>query len=145
MESSGIKKIGIWMDQGHALLLGYQDEEQLPLEDLPSPIESHTRTEGEGNDLTRFGAEPGDASNNEHKKHNVHQNQIRAYFLLLEKKLLDKEELLLMGPGIIKTQFFNHLQAKKLFSKLKIEVLDADKMSKKQLFAKVKQKFSSRC
>ena len=48
-----------------------------------------------------------------------------------------------MGPGVTKTHFFHLLQANKQFGKLKIEVVDADKMSEKQLLAKVKQQFSS--
>jgi stalled ribosome rescue protein Dom34 len=76
------------------------------------------------------------------KKNNIHSNQLNAYFHQLEKKLMDKEELLLMGPGVTKTHFFHHLQDNKHFSKLKIEVIDADKMSVKQLLAKVKHKFS---
>jgi len=90
-----------------------------------------------------LGPSPGPASNNEKKKNNIHSNQLNAYFHQLEKKLMDKEELLLMGPGVTKTHFFHHLQGNKQFSKLKIEVVDADKMSEKQLLAKVKQKFCS--
>ncbi|MFZ9235974.1 MAG: hypothetical protein ACO22X_07125 [Algoriphagus sp.] len=90
-----------------------------------------------------MGPSPGPASNHEKKKNNIHQNQLKVYFHELEKKLLNKEELLLMGPGVTKTHFFHHLQENKHFSKLKKEVVDADKMSEKQLLAKVKQKFSS--
>ncbi len=131
------------MDQRHALLLGYADEKGVLLEDLPSAIVSRSKIAGEGSDTTLLGLSPGPASNNEKKKNNIHSNQLNAYFHQLEKKLMDKEELLLMGPGVTKTHFFHHLQANKHFSKLKIEVVDADKMSEKQLLAKVKQKFSS--
>ena len=142
MESFAFKKIGLWMDQSHALFLGYDKEEATLLEDLPSAIVSRSRIAGEGSDTTLLGPSPGPASNNEKKKNNIHSNQLYAYFHQLEKKLMDKEELLLMGPGVTKTHFFHHLQAKKQFGKLKIEVVDADKMSEKQLLAKVKQKFS---
>ncbi len=143
MESTAFKKIGIWMDQSHALFLGYADEKGVLLEDLPSAIVARSRIDGEGSDTTRLGPSPGPASNHEKKKNNIHSNQLNAYFLQLEKKLMDKEELLLMGPGVTKTHFFHHLQGNKHFSKLKIEVVHANKMSEKQLLAKVKQKFSS--
>lgn len=143
MESTAFKKIGLWMDQSHALFLGYADEKGVLLEDLPSAIVSRSRIAGEGSDTTLLGPSPGPASNNEKKKNNIHSNQLNAYFHQLEKKLMDKEELLLMGPGVTKTHFFHHLQGNKHFSKLKIEVVDADKMSEKQLLAKVKRKFSS--
>ena len=142
MESTTFKKIGLWMDQSHALFLGYNKEEATLLEDFPSRIVFRSRIDGEGSDTTLLGPSPGPASNNEKKKNNILSNQLNAYFHQLEKKLMDKEELLLMGPGVTKTHFFHHLQANKHFGKLKIEVIDADKMSEKQLLAKVKQKFS---
>jgi hypothetical protein len=143
MEPIAIKKIGIWMDQSHALLIGYQKDQAVVLEVLPTGIESRPRLAGEGSDLTLVGPFPRRVNNQEKKKNNIHSNQLKAYFHLLEKKLVGKEELLLMGPGVTKTHFFHHLQGDKHFSKLKIEVADADKMSEKQLLAKVKQKFSS--
>jgi len=142
MESTAFKKIGLWMDQSHALFLGYADEKGVLLEDLPSAIVSKSRIAGEGSDTTLLGPSPGPASNNEKKKNNIPSNQLNAYFHELGKKLLNKEELLLMGPGVTKTHFFHHLRQNKHFDKLKIEVVDADKMSEKQLLAKVKQKFS---
>lgn len=143
MESTAFKKIGIWMDQSHALFLAYADEAGVFLEDIPSGIVSRSRIDGEGSDTTRLGPSPGPASNHEKKKNNIHSNQLNAYFHQLENKLIDKEELFLMGPGVTKTHFFHHLRENKHFSKLKIEVIDADKMSEKQLLAKVKQQFSS--
>jgi hypothetical protein len=143
MESKAFKRIGLWMDQSHALFLGYADEKGVLLEDLPSAIVSRSRISGEGSDITLLGPSPGPASNNEKKKNNIHSNQLNAYFHQLEKKLVDKEELLLMGPGVTKTHFYHHLRENKHYDKLKIEVVDADKMSEKQLLAKVKQKFSS--
>ena len=130
------------MDQSHALFLGYDKEEATLLEDLPSGIVSRSRIDGEGSDSTLLGPSPGPSSNNEKKKNNILSNQLNAYFHQLKKKLMDKEELLLMGPGVTKTHFFHHLRENKHFSKLKIEVIDADKMSEKQLLAKVKHKFS---
>jgi hypothetical protein len=143
MESKAFKRIGLWMDQSHALFLGYADVAGVFLEDLPSGIVSRPRIDGEGSDTTRLGASPGPASNHEKKKNNIHSQQLKAYFHLLEKKLVGKEELLLMGPGVTKTHFFHHLRENKHYDKLKIEVVDAEKMSEKQLLAKVKQKFSS--
>lgn len=143
MESTAFKKIGLWMDQSHALFLGYANEKGVLLEELPSAIVSRSRIAGEGSNTTLLGPSPGPASNNEKKKNNIHSNQLNAYFHQLEKKLMDKEELLLMGPGVTKIHFFHHLQGNKHFNKLKIEVVDADKMSEKQLLDKVKQKFSS--
>jgi hypothetical protein len=143
MEAKTSKKIALWMDQSHAILLGYEQNEAHILEELPSPIQSHTREDGEGSDQTRFGAAPSDASNNEHKKHNVLSDQIKTYFQQLEKKLMDKDELLLLGPGVTKTQFSNFLKENKHHDELHITVENAEKMSSNQLVALVKEKFSA--
>jgi hypothetical protein len=143
MEAKTSKKIALWMDQSQAILLSYEQNEVRILEDLVSPIESHTREDGEGSNQTRFGAAPSDASNNEHKKHNVLSNQIKMYFQQLEKKLMDKDELLLLGPGITKTRFFNFLKENKHYHELHITVENAEKMSSNQLVALVKEKFSA--
>jgi hypothetical protein len=143
MESNGSKKLVIWMDQSHALLLSYQEKQALLLEELPSPIRSHVRIPGEGSDLTRFGPGMGDASNNEKRKNNIHQQQLKEYFGQLEKKVNAATDLLLLGPGVVKTQFLHYLQEQKHFATLKIKVLDADKMTHNQLLALVRESFGS--
>jgi hypothetical protein len=131
------------MDQSHALLLSYQEKQALLLEELRSPIRSHVRIPGEGSDLTRFGPGMGDASNNEKRKNNIHQQQLKEYFGQLEKKINAATDLLLLGPGVIKTQFLHHLQEQKHFATVKIKVLDADKMTQNQLQALVRESFSA--
>jgi hypothetical protein len=143
MESNGSKKLALWMDQSHALLLCYQDQQAQLLEELPSPIRSHVRIPGEGSDLTRFGPGMGDASNNEKRKNNIHQQQLKEYFDQLEKKVNAATDLLLLGPGVVKTQFLHYLQDQKHFATLKIKVLDADKMTHNQLLALVRESLSA--
>jgi hypothetical protein len=143
MESNGSKKLALWMDQSHALLLSYQEKQALLLEELPSPIRSHVRIPGEGSDLTRFGPGMGDASINEKRKNNIHQQQLKEYFGQLEKKINAATDLLLLGPGVVKTQFLHYLQEQKHFATLKIKVLDADKMTHNQLQALVRENFGA--
>ncbi len=141
MESNGSKKLALWIDQSHALLLSYQDKEAILLEELHSPIRTHVRIPGERSDLTRFGSGMGDASNNEKKKNNIHQQQLKEYFGQLEKKVDRETDLLLLGPGVVKTQFLHYLQEQKHFATLKMKVLDADKMTHNQLQALVRESY----
>jgi hypothetical protein len=141
MESNGSKKLALWMDQSHALLVSFQDKQALLLEELPSPIRTQVRNPGEGSDLTRFGPGTGDASNNEKKKNNIHQQQLKEYFDQLEKKVYAATDLLLLGPGVVKTQFLHYLQEQKHFATLKMKVLDADKMTHNQLQALVRESY----
>ena len=142
MEANGSVKIGLWMDLGHALFLDYHDHQAALLEDISSPMEPRPREAGEGSNLTHFGTSPGGVSNNENKKNNTEQNHLNTYFQLLEKKVKGKGELLLMGPGITKTQFFNHLRENKHFDDMKIQVFDTEKMTENQVLGLVREKFS---
>jgi stalled ribosome rescue protein Dom34 len=83
----------------------------------------------------------GDASNNEKRKNNIHQQQLKEYFGQLEKKVATATDLLLIGPGVVKTQFLHHLQEQKHFATLKMKVLDANKMTHNQLQALVRESY----
>jgi hypothetical protein len=137
------KKLGLWMDQSKAILIGFENNVSTLLEEIESPIESMVREPGEGSNITRFSPTQG-ASNNEKKGNNIQRNQSKHYFNELGKKLKGAEELYLIGPGIIKDQFFKQIASDKNFSTLKIKVESADKMTTNQLLALVKGHFAEK-
>ncbi|NVJ84695.1 MAG: hypothetical protein HWE15_00210 [Algoriphagus sp.] len=141
METINMKQAGIWMDQEHAILIGYFPNKPFVVEQIDSPIESHVRYEGETSDKTRFMNSQGGSSNNEKKKNNIEEAQLRKYFKLLEDKIQGIEDLLLMGPGITKGQFFKQIRDNKHFNEMKILLKDADKMTFNQLLAMIKDHF----
>lgn len=141
METQLKQKIAIWMDQSQAIVMEYFPERPIGMEIIDSPIESQVRFEGETSDKTRFTPLLGGGSNQEAKKNHIMENQQKRYFKELKKKLSDGDELLLMGPGIVKNQFFKHLQEDKAFAHLKVWVMDLHKMTTNQLLAKVKGHF----
>jgi hypothetical protein len=144
MEPNSWKKIGLWMDQSHAILVGCENGQAYILEEMDSPLESMVRFPGEVSDLTRFGTGPGSTFNNENKKHNIHNNQLKRYFTELKKKIGGKEEIYLLGPGVIKNQFIKQISSDKKFASTKVKVQDADQMSTNQLLALVKEHFSGK-
>jgi hypothetical protein len=135
------KKLGIWMDQSKAILIGYYDDKPLVFEEMESPVEIRPREKGEGNSKTRFIDSKGGPSNNENKMHNTQENQLKLYFSDLEKRLIGSEELLLFGPGIVKNQFLKSIQSNKKLDILKVQIEDTDKMTQNQLLARVRQYF----
>lgn len=141
METKNNKKLGLWMDHSHAYLIACQDKKVSLLESVESPVEGMVRYPGETDSKFRVGATHA-ASNQEIKSNNIHQEQIRRYFSALEDKLLGFEEILLLGPGVLKNQFLKKISANKAFSKVKVHTLDADKMTSNQLLALVKKHFS---
>lgn len=132
------------MDQSHAIFVSCQNNEAYVMEEIESPLESHVRFPGEGSDMTRFGTALGGTSNNENKKNNTYTNQLKKYFNQLEKKIPAKGEVLLVGPGVLKNQFFKQVSENKNLSSVKIHMKDADKMTINQLCAMVREHYHSK-
>lgn len=141
METKDNKKLGIWMDQSRAFLIACHNKQASLLEEVESPVESKVRYPGETDAKIRVGTTHA-ASNNEIKTHNIHQEQVKRYFSLMENKLEGYDDILLFGPGVIKNQFFKQISTNKAFSKVKVHTVDADKMTPNQLIAFVKKHFS---
>jgi hypothetical protein len=141
METNSLKKIGLWLDQSHAILVGCDNGEAFVLEEMDSPVKTRVRYPGEVSDMTRFGTALGGISNNENKKNNTYNNQISKYFQELINKVKDMEEIFLIGPGVIKNQFLKQINSDKKFASTQVKVQDADKMTTNQLLALVKEHF----
>lgn len=141
METKEKKKLGVWMDQSHAFLVTCENHQASLLEEVESPVESMVRYPGESDSKIRVGSTHA-ASNNEIKTNHIHQEQVRRYFSLLEDKVGGYDEILLSGPGVLKTQFLKQISSNKSFGNVKVHTLDADKMTSNQLLAFVKNHFS---
>jgi uncharacterized protein (DUF2225 family) len=133
------KQVGVWVDYGHAVLVGYDQGNVELLETILSPMERMRREEGEGNDSTKFSPNAEHASNNEHRKHNIAQNELSGYLKTLEQKLYPYRELLLFGPGKAKEQLRNKLQQNKSYDGKWFAVHSSDKMTQNQLLAYVRE------
>ena len=74
--------------------------------------------------------------------HNKEQHLNLEYYKKLGEIIRKYEEVVLFGPTSAKVELYNMLQADHLFSKVKIEVQQADKMTENQQHAFVKNYFS---
>ncbi|TVP51913.1 MAG: hypothetical protein EA341_04185 [Mongoliibacter sp.] len=138
MSENSIKQIGLWIDHNKAMLIGYEDGNATLLETVESPVEAMKRQEGEGNDSTRFTTNNNHTSNNEHRKHNISQNELKEYFKILEAKLQPFEDILIFGPGTAKEQIRNRLREIKSFDNKWLSVQKSDKLTENQLLAFVR-------
>lgn len=143
METKENKKLGIWMDQSRAYLIACSDKQASLIEEIESPVESMVRYPGESDSKIRVGSTHA-ASNNEVKTNNIHQEQLKKYFSMVEDKLIGFEDILLLGPGVLKNQFFKKISSNKAFSKVKVQLQDADKMTSNQLLAVVRAYFTTK-
>jgi hypothetical protein len=142
METKENKKLGVWMDQSQAFLICMENHHPFLLEKIVSPIESRVRYSGETDSKTKLGTSLA-ASNHEKKTNHIHKEQLKKYFSVLEDSIRSFDEILLLGPGVLKTQFFKHISSNKSFSESKIQVKDSDKLTFNQLLAIIREHYSA--
>ena len=74
--------------------------------------------------------------------HNKEQQQESAYYKTLGESIKNYDEVVLFGPTNAKVELLNILKADNHFSKIKIETMQADKMTENQAHAFVRDYFS---
>lgn len=141
MSTTTKNKIAVFLDHASATFIGFENGAAFIIETVESPYERIKREEGEGSDKAKFGASPQFASNNENKKNNIAQNELKEYFSILEQKLLKHDEILLFGPTTAKEKLHNLLAENKQFLTKSIVVKASDKISDNQKMAFVKAYF----
>lgn len=124
---SATKKLGIWMDHANAHVMEFTID----------PIETKTIT-------SKFTHEEKEhsLSLNENLMHNKEQHLQHAYYKKLGETIRNYGEVVLFGPTDAKVELFNILKKDHLFSNVKIEVIQTDKMTENQQHAFVKDHFS---
>lgn len=112
-----IKKLGIWMDHANAHLIEFSDEVK-PTETISLDFNNQDKDET----LQR----------SESEMHNKQQQKQNAYYKKLAAISKDFAEVVLFGPTNAKSELFNSLRQNHQFDNIKIEVINADKMTDKQ-------------
>jgi hypothetical protein len=121
------KRIGIWMDHSSAHLMELRSE---PIETIT--IESKFTHQEKEHSMVK----------SELLMHNKERHQQAEYYKKLGEVIKNYEEVILFGPTDAKVELFNLLRADHLFSKIKIEIQQADKMTEIQQHAFVREYFS---
>jgi hypothetical protein len=121
------KKLGIWMDHASAHLMEFTS----------NPIETKTIKSEFTHQVKEFSL-----SKSENLMHNKEQHEQADYYKKLGEVIKNYEEVILFGPTEAKVELYNVLHTNQLFSKIKIEVKQADKMTENQQHAFVREYFS---
>ena len=121
-----LKKIGIWMDHANAHLIEFTDEVK-PTQTITLDFDNQDKEET----LQR----------SESEMHNKQQQKQLTFYKKLGANIRDFGEVVLFGPTEAKTELLNLLRKDHLFDNIKIEVLNADKLSEKQQYEFVNEYF----
>ena len=121
--------IGIWMDHSSANLMEFTTD---PIETntIESPFTHQEKEDG----LVK----------SESLMHNKEQHEQKAFYKYLEGKILGYTDVILFGPTNAKVELYNILKTNHLYKDIKIEVVEADKMTENQQHAFVKKHFSKK-
>jgi len=121
------KDLGIWMDHTSANLMEFTAD----------PIETKTID-------SKFTHEEKEQTlgKSENLMHNKEQHEQADYYRELGEIIRNYDEVVLFGPTDAKVELYNTLKDDHLFAKIKIEVIQTDKMTENQQHAFVRKHFS---
>ena len=121
------KKLGIWMDHSNAHIMEFTTD---PIK--TTVLSSDFTHKDKENTLER----------SENQMHNKEQHQQSEYYRKLGDIIRKYEEVVLFGPTSAKVELHNVLKKDHLFSHIKIQIEQTDKMTENQQHAFVKSHFS---
>ncbi len=134
------KQIGIWLNTDKAILVSLLNGKQNEIQTIESDVESRTRFPGE--------TKPNSGSGTilpslEKRTINRKKQQMHEYFdRILQHISRDTGEIYLFGPAETKVHFEKALKKHPNYASKKLELNSADKMSRAQMIAHVKQHFN---
>ena len=122
-------KLGIWMDHSNAQLIVFtaENSETIFLDSRHSLAD-----------------QIGSNGRSEHMMHNKENQDQYAFYSKLGDVIKDFDEVLLFGPTNAKVELYNILKSDQKFSKTKIELQQAEKMTDNQQHAFVKNHFTKK-
>jgi len=133
------KKVGIWIDHRKAVLVILEKGKERN-QIVKSDIEKHVRLAGGSRSSTPYGPQDVAAEGKFDRKY---QHHLDAYYESVTEFLRDAESILIFGPGEAKEELERHIQrSKELGSRVK-GVQRADKMTDRQIAARVRMFFKA--
>jgi hypothetical protein len=130
--------VGIWIDHEKAFIVTIIDGQE-SVEIIKSDIEGKIRLSGGSRSRTIYG--PQDVAS-EKKIEERRKHQLRRYYEKVISEVGDARKILLFGPGEVKISFEKEMKKSKNLSAKIVSVEPADKMTEKQIVAKVRKFFS---
>ena len=131
------KYMGVWIDREKAFLVSIMgDKENTTF--VESNVESRVRHSGGSRSRTPYG--PQDVSS-ERKRDERHRHHLRDYYQRIISVLEDAHKIMIFGPGEAKTELGKEIKKSKQLSQRIVSFEPADKMTEKQIAAKVRNAF----
>ena len=139
------KYVGIWLDHREAFVVSLvknqflDDGNQEMIERIESDIERRVRLSG-GSRTRKTPYGPQEISVDGKQEDRI-KHQLRAYFKEILRRVSDADRILIFGPGEAKIELKKEIEnSKQLAARIK-KIESADKMTERQIAAKVRSFF----
>ena|ERR1035437_8425138 len=123
------KKVGLWIDRRRAAIVTMKNGD-LEMQQVNSDIERHVRFSGGALDISE-----------EDIVERRLENHLRRYYDEVIANIQDAEAILIFGPGEAKIELKKRIDGKSFIGK-KVYIETEDKMTDRQITAKVKKHFT---
>lgn len=128
--------VGIWVDHEKAFIVAIRADTET-LTRIDSNVEGHVRLAGGSRSATIYG--PRDVAS-EQKIDRRREHHLREYYQKIVEAIDNAREILIFGPGEAKRELEKEIRKSKELS-VKIVIETADKMTERQIAAKVRKCF----
>jgi len=130
--------VGIWIDHEKAFVVSIENGEEKII-CIQSGVEGHFRLSGGSRSATPYGPQEvaSERKMDERRKHHLHR-----YYRKVIHAIGDADRIFVFGPGEAKTEFGKEIKKSKELSCRIAEIEPADKMTERQILAKVRDFFS---
>jgi len=123
------KEVGLWIDRRRAAIVTVKNGD-MEMRQVVSDIDKHVRFSGGAQDISE-----------EDIVERRFENHLRKYYDEIISNIHDAESILIFGPGEAKIELKKRIDGKSFIGK-KIHVETEDKMTDRQITAKVKKHFT---
>ena len=131
--------VGLWIDHRQAVLVSITDGAET-IKRIDSDIERKVRLSG-GSRTAKTPYGPQQVSVDGKQQERIKQ-QARQYYQQIIRRIQDATKILIFGPGEAKTELKKEIEKSKKLVAKKITVQTADKMTERQIAARVRQFFT---
>lgn len=130
------RHIGLWIDHKQAYVIWYKEGR---VDVIPSNIAPPAHFSGG----TQLGGKQNQKGDTELRHNDRYKTQLNKFYRQVIAALKDVDSIFIMGPGEAKVEFEKALGKYKAMQKRLVKVEAADKMTKKQMIARVRKFYRS--
>jgi len=129
------QNIGLWIDHKQAFLI-WLDRKKVEV--IPSNLEPRTHFSGGA----RVGGKYNQSVDSELKHEDRYKSQLGKYYEKVIETIQNADSIFIMGPGEAKLELKNAIKKRKDMIQKLLKIETADKMTKNQMVARVKEFFA---